>query len=53
MTLKVFKKGDFNNIANLEKTKEDKKFQNQVEKSAKKNIIKAAAIFLLLWLLVF
>ena len=45
MTLKVFKKGDFNNIANLEKTKEDKKFQNQVEKSAKKNIIKAAAIF--------
>ena len=27
MTLKVFKKGDFNNIANLENSKDDKNFQ--------------------------
>lgn len=46
MTLKVFKKGDFNNIANLENSKEDKNFQKQVEKSAYKNISKAASIFL-------
>lgn len=45
MTLKVFKKGDFNNIANLENTKEDEKIQKRVEKSAYKNISRAAGIF--------
>lgn len=45
MTLKVFKKGDFNNIANLEHSKEDKKLQQKVEKSAYKNIARAAGIF--------
>lgn len=46
MTLKVFKKGDFNNIANLTKEKEDKSVQTRVEKSAIKNIKRAAAVFL-------
>lgn len=46
MTLKVFKKGDFNNIANLENSKEDKKLQTKVQKSAYKNITKAATAFL-------
>lgn len=45
MTLKVFKKGDFNNIANLENKKEDKGIQKKVEKSACKNIARAFAIF--------
>ena len=45
MTLKVFNKSDFNNIANLENTKEDKNFQNKVKQSSLKNIKKAAIIF--------
>lgn len=45
MTLKVFKKGDFNNIANLENTKEDKSFQDRIEKSAYKNIKRALYAF--------
>lgn len=44
-TLKVFKKSDFNNIANLNKDqKENKEQQQRVEKSAKAHIAKAAAI---------
>lgn len=46
-TLKVFKKADFNNIANLEKGQtEDKKHQEDVEKSAKQHIKKAGIISL-------
>jgi hypothetical protein len=44
-TLKLFKKGNFNNIANLEKSKEDKIQQQKIEKSAKKNIKRAAVAF--------
>lgn len=44
-TLKAFKKADFNNIAALENKSEDKNVQNKVEKSAKKNILRAASIF--------
>lgn len=44
-TLKAFKKADFNNIASLEDSKEDKKLQDKVEKSAYKNIKKAAVVF--------
>lgn len=44
-TLKVFKKSDFNNIANLNKQQtEDKSQQQKVEKSAKAHIAKAAAV---------
>lgn len=45
MTLKVFKKGDFNNIASLYNKKEDKKLHERIEKNAYKNIKKAAAAF--------
>ena len=45
MTLKVFKKSDFRNIASLENTKEDKTHQEKVEKSAKKNIKLAAGLY--------
>ncbi len=46
MTLKVFKQGNFENIANLNKdNKEDKDFNARVEKSAKKNILKASGIY--------
>lgn len=46
-TLKVFKKADFNNIANLNKDqKENKEHQDKVEKSAKKHIKKASIISL-------
>lgn len=48
-TLKLFKQSDFNNIANLNKTKEKNEsteHQKKVEKSAKRNIIGAAAAFL-------
>ena len=45
MTLKVFKKSDFNNIANLENKKEDKNLQTKVRNSANKNIKKALEIF--------
>lgn len=47
-TLKVFKQSDFDNIANLNKTKEkieDKEKQEKVKKSAVKNIFGAAAAF--------
>lgn len=44
-TLKVFKKGDFNTIAALDKSPEDKAKQKKVEKSAYKNIKKAGIIF--------
>ena len=44
-TIKAFNKADFNNIAALENKKEDKTLQNKVEKSAKKNIIRAASVF--------
>lgn len=45
MTLKVFKKSDFKNIASLEKQEEDKSHQQKVEKSAKKHIGIAAAAY--------
>lgn len=46
-TLKVFKKADFNNIANLnENQKENKEHQDKVERSAKKHIKKAGIISL-------
>ncbi len=44
-TLKIFNKGNFNNIANLEKTNENKAEQEKVKKSAYKNIKRAGAIF--------
>lgn len=44
-TLKLFKKGDFNNIANLEKGNEDTQKQETVRKSAVKNIKRAGGIF--------
>ncbi|MCM1010233.1 MAG: hypothetical protein NC390_05085 [Fusobacterium sp.] len=42
LTLKAFKQGDFNNIASLYKKDEDSGIQERVEKSAKKNIARAA-----------
>ena len=47
MTLKIFKKGDFNNIANLENKKEEAESQNKVKQSACKNIKRAGAAFVL------
>lgn len=47
-TLKVFKKGDFNSIANLNSDKEDSQKQKQVRKSAEKNIKRAAGVYGLL-----
>lgn len=44
-TLKVFNKGDFNNIASLEHVKENKAKQEKVEKSAYKNIKRAIGVF--------
>lgn len=44
-TLKVFKKGDFNTIAALDKSPEDKAKQKKVEKSAYKNIKRAGVFF--------
>ena len=44
-TLKVFKKGDFNTIAALDKSPEDKAKQKKVEKIAYKNIKRAGAVF--------
>lgn len=46
-TLKTFKKSNFNNIANLDKSgreNEDKTVQTRVEKNAKKQLKKAAAL---------
>lgn len=46
MTLKMFKQGNFDKIANLDKTdKKDELFNKKVEKSAKKNIFKASALY--------
>ena len=45
MTLKVFKKSDFKNIASLEHKEEDKAHQEKVEKSAKKHIKLAASAY--------
>lgn len=44
-TIKAFNKADFNNIAALENKTENKAFQDKVEKSAKKNILRAASVF--------
>ena len=45
MTLKVFKKSDFKNIASLENNKENNIQQEKVKKSAKKHIGLAAGIY--------
>lgn len=45
LTLKVFKKSDFKNIASLENTKENIEQQEKVRKSAKKHIGIAAGIY--------
>ncbi|MBR6126154.1 hypothetical protein IKQ21_00550, partial [bacterium] len=45
MTLKVFKKSDFKNIASLEKNKENEFQQEKVKKSAKKHIGLAAGVY--------
>lgn len=45
MTLKLFNKSDFKNIASLENTKEDKAHQEKVKKSAKKHIGLAAGLY--------
>ena len=45
MTLKLFKKSDFKNIASLENNQEDKLHQEKVEKSAKKHITFAASLY--------
>ena len=45
MTLKLFNKGDFKNIASLEKNEEDEKQQEKVRNSAKKHIKTAAAVY--------
>lgn len=46
MTLKMFKQADFENIANLNKTKNEDKAQfDKVEKSAKKHIKLAGGIY--------
>ena len=45
MTLKVFKKSDFKNIASLEHEEEDKAHQEKVKNSAKKHIGLAASIY--------
>ena len=44
-TLKVFKKGDFNNIANLNRDVEDLKHKQKVKDSAVKNIKRAGLAF--------
>lgn len=45
MTLKVFKKGNFESIANLNTNNEDKEINLKIEKNAKKNIKKAVKIY--------
>ena len=45
MTLKLFNKSDFKNIASLEKNKEDKEQQEKVKQSAKKHILGAASVY--------
>lgn len=45
MTLKMFNKSDFKNIASLENSKEDKAHQEKVKNSAKKHISLAAGLY--------
>ena len=45
MTLKLFNKSDFKNIASLEKNQEDKAQQEKVKQSAKKHILGAASVY--------
>ena len=45
MTLKLFNKSDFKNIASLEKKQEDKTQQEKVKQSAKKHILGAAGVY--------
>lgn len=45
MTLKLFNKSDFKNIASLENNKEDKAHQEKVKSSAKKHILGAAGVY--------
>ncbi len=45
MTLKLFNKSDFKNIASLEHNEEDKAHQEKVKSSAKKHILGAAATY--------
>ena len=45
MTLKLFNKSDFKNIASLENNQEDKAHQEKVKQSAKKHILGAAATY--------
>lgn len=45
MTLKIFKKSDFKNIASLENSTEDKAHQEKVKKSAKRHILGAASVY--------
>ena len=46
MTLKVFKQGSFENIANLDsKNIQDENLNSKIEKNAKKNILKAISIY--------
>lgn len=45
MTLKLFNKSDFKNIASLENNQEDKKHQEKVKNSAKKHIGLAAGLY--------
>ncbi len=45
MTLKLFNKSDFKNIASLEKNQEDKAQQERVKQSAKKHILGAAGVY--------
>ena len=45
MTLKLFHKSDFKNIASLEKNQEDKVQQEKVKQSAKKHILGAAGVY--------
>lgn len=45
MTLKVFKTGDFKNIASLEKNQESAEHQKKVKQSAQKHILTAAGIY--------
>lgn len=45
MTLKLFNKSDFKNIASLEKNQEDKVQQEKVKQSAKKHIFGAAGVY--------
>ena len=45
MTLKLFNKSDFKNIASLENNQEDKAHQEKVKQSAKKHILGAASVY--------